>query len=64
MTEIIGLVQVLGGAVLCAGGSWAFEAATLDVLCLGETKPNRFLIENRFGFDWLTIGFLKPVDSR
>ena len=21
-------------------------------------------MENRFGFDWLTIGFLKPVDSR
>ena len=21
-------------------------------------------MENRFGFEWLTIGFLKPVDSR
>jgi hypothetical protein len=29
-----------------------------------EKKSKRLLMENRFGFDWLTIGFFKLVDSR
>ena len=28
-----------------------------------ETNPKRLLMKNRFGFNWLTIGFLKLVDS-
>jgi hypothetical protein len=38
---------------------WRFGCIVAD-----DTKFKRFLIENRFGFDWLTIGFRKPVDSR
>lgn len=38
---------------------WGFGCVVAN-----ETKSKRLLMENRFGFDWLTIGFLKPVDSR
>jgi hypothetical protein len=24
-------------------------------------KPKRLLMENRFGFDWLTVGYFTPV---
>ena len=38
---------------------WRFGCIVAD-----DKKSKRLLIENRFGFDWLTIGFRKPVDSR
>jgi hypothetical protein len=32
--------------------------------CGRYDETQTVLMENRFGSDWLTIGFLKPVDSR
>ena len=50
--------SIVRGRVMRSEG-WRFGC----IVAVG-TKPKRFLLEKRFGFDWLTIGFLKPVDSR
>jgi len=35
-----------------------FEGWHFGCIVADDTNPKRFLMENRFGFDWLMIGFV------